>query len=912
MRTYNLSPDDIVLAVASSNVVNPSGNIYLGNMYPMVTTNAIVSDIKALESVPIHVGTYPTIFIKDVASVLDSSDIITSEALVNGRSTVYIPVTKRSDASTLSVASEVKENIPRFQSRLPKDIKVSYRFDQSPFVTHSIIGLTTESLLGALLAGIMVLLFLQDWRSAIIVIINIPISLLASVLALWLTGQTINLMTLGGLTLAVGILVDISTVVIENIHTHLSDGKKIRRAVADATHEVSLPLFLAMLCVLAVFLPSFAMIGAARALFVPLSLAVGFAMLAAYLLASTFVPILSIWVLRKKTTEDSSSEKNQIQLEVPAKHFKHKIFSSFLAKFASFLVFWKPKSHSQKTEKKHNVFEYIQTYYAHSLEKALHRRWLLIGCYLLGCCLIIGLLAPHLGTDIFPKNNYRQFQVRMRAPVGTRLEKTVADANKATNIIKNIIGPDKVAITLSFIGVPNSSYSISFIYQWNSGTHEGILQFELKKGVEINIEALQERLRKKLEKEMPDVKFSFEPSDIVSRVMSFGAPTPLEVDVLGPDLNADKAFAEKVRKKLATISVLRDVQFGQPLDYPSVQVNINRQRAGLLGAVVKDVTRSLVAATSSSRFTQPIFWANPKTGVGYQIQVEVPQKEFTSLEDVRNIPINTNTKVSTLLRNAADVKEGTTVGEFDRYNMSNLVSVIANIYGTDLGSAISRVNKALKELGKPPEKITLMMSGQAPALEQILSSLRTGLLAAIIIIFLLLIANFQSISLAFITVFSVPATISGVAILLWLTGTTLNLQSFMGAIMAIGVAVSNAILLVTFAERSRLEGQSAIKAAMTGGTSRLRPILMTSCAMIAGTLPMAIGFGGETELAPLGRAVIGGLILATLATIFVLPAIFSVIRERAGIRSPSLDPDDPKSDSHQSTPESERGANGKV
>jgi multidrug efflux pump subunit AcrB len=849
MQAYDVSAQDVVAAIANAETISPSGNIDIDGLYPMVPVNSIVRDVKDLEGVAIRAGTFPGVFVRDVAHVTDSSDIATSIALVNGTRTVYIPVTKRADASTMSVVNLVKANMAKFQAALPADTTVSYVFDQSPFVTGAITGLTIEGLLGALLAGIMVLLFLRDWRSALIVVLNIPVSLLAAVLALWLTGQTINLMTLGGLALAVGILVDMSTVAIENIHTHVTRGENIERAVADSGREVALPLLIAMLCVVAVFLPSFGMEGPARALFLPLSLAVGFSMAASYLLASTMVPILAVWTHRQRPSSAAAAP---------------------------------------------GFFVRLQAAYAGRLKGVLSWRWLIVFGYLAGTAAVIAVVFPRLGTDIFPRADAGQLQLRIRAPAGTQLERTEAYTQKILGLIKEEVGAGNVNLSLALIGVHGSAYPINFIYLWNSGPQESVLQVELKDGGAINIDALRERLRQRIAKDMADVQVSFEPADIVSRVMSFGAPTPIEVAVSGPSLDNDRAFAEKVRQKLSALSSLRDVQFGQPLDYPSVNVALDRERAGVLGITTNDLTRSLSPATSSSRFTQPLYWAAPNTGIAYQVQVQVPQQQMTSLEDVRGIPITSDKGNSTLLRNVATVQPGIVVAEYDRYNMDRMVTVTANIENTDLGAAAAQVANALKELGSPPAKVNLAVRGQVQPMTDLLTALRTGLLFAVGAIFLLLIANFQSVQLALITIATAPAAVAGASLSLWLWGSTLNLQSFMGAIMAVGVAVANAILLVTFAERSRLAGKSSGDAALDGAVSRLRPILMTSLAMIAGMLPMAIGLGesgGQT--APLGRAVIGGLALATLATLLVLPGVFALVRANASRRSPSLDPDDP-------------------
>jgi multidrug efflux pump subunit AcrB len=861
LRANNMSPDEVVAAVTAANLISPSGNMSIGDKYPMVPLNSVVKNIQSLADVPIRTAVFPTVFLRDVATVSDGSDIVTSYALVNGRRTVYVPVTKRSDASTLTVVNLVKQNLARFQSVLPSDVTVSYEFDQSPYVTGAIAGLTVEGVLGALLTGLMVLLFLRDWRSASIVVITIPLSLLASLLALSLTGQTINLMTLGGLALAVGILVDMATVVIENIHTHLAQGKRVARAVADSGKEVALPLLIAMLCVLAVFVPSFFMQGAARALFVPLALAVGFAMAAAYVLASTLVPVIAVWLVRAHHAEAFT------HASVPPMGF-----AAFQARFGRIVT------------------------------GVVARRGLAVGGYLLVAVAVTGLLIGKLGTDIFPKVDAGQLQVRLRAPAGTQIAGTERAALKTLNVITKAVGAENVAITLAFVGVHGSAYPINFIYLWNGGPEESVVQVQLKPGIAVRMDDLKERLRRTFASEMPDVSFSFEPSDIISRVMSFGSATPVEVAVSGSDLAADRAFAEKVRDKIRTIPALRDVQFGQSLDYPTVDVNVDRQKAGLLGIRMNDVSRSLVTATSSSRFVVPNYWADPNSGVAYQIQVQVPQAKMDSLEQARNVPILNRGGQTLLLRDVATVTEGSAVGQYERYNMQRMVTVTANIANADLGSVAAQLSRALDELGKPPAGVNVAVRGQIAPMQQMLGGLQTGLLLAVVAIFLLLTANFQSMRLALIVIATTPAVIAGVAITLWLTRTTLNIQSFMGAIMAIGVAVANALLLVTFAERSRMAGTSAADAAVEGARSRLRPILMTSLAMIAGMLPMALGLGeGGQQSAPLGRAVIGGLAFATIATLLALPAVYALVQGRAHRRSASLDPDHAESRTFDST-----------
>ena len=835
LRAYNMSADELVMAITAANTITPSGNVPIGDDYPMVPLNSVVKNVKDLEAVPLRPGSYPAVFVRDVATVTDASDIVTSYALVNGRRTVYIPVTKRADASTLSVVSLVKNNLAKFQSVLPEDIKVSYELDQSQYVTRAIASLMTEGGLGALLTGVMVLLFLRDWRSAVVVVINIPLSLMAALFALWISGQTVNIMTLGGLALAVGILVDEATVCIENIHMHLARGAQLGRGTLEATTETLGPRFLAMICILAMFTPALFMVGAAKAMFLPLSLAVGFSMIASYLLSSTLVPILVVWMER----------------------------------------------HSRRLhahESSDGAFARFRDRYGRVLASIVSARWIVAGAYLGIAALALVLLAPRLGTEIFPRVEAGQLQLRIRAHAGSRIEATEKVALRVLDIIKQEAGgEDELAVSIGLVGVHPPSYPINLIYLWNGGSHEAVLQVQFKDASGLRMEPLKERLRKSFARELPDVTFSFEPSDIVSRVMSMGASTPIEVAVAGANLADDRAFAEKIKNALEHLPQLRDVQFGQVLDYPVLDVSVDRERAGLLGVSMSDVARSLVTSTSSSRYVVPNYWADANTGVAYQVQVQIPQTLMTSSEEVRNIMVDARGGHTQLLRNLGRVSEGTAQGEYARYNSQRMVSVTANLFNIDLGSAAAAVNRAISKLGKPPPKVTVTLRGQTEPLNQVLSGLRTGLGIAVVAIVLMLVANFQSFRLALAVVSVLPAALTGTALALWLTGTTLNIQSFTGAIMAVGVGVSNAILLVTFAERDRARSD-ALAAAVEGGRSRLRPILMTSLAMIAGMLPMALGLGASGEqVAALGRAVVGGLAAATLATLLVLPAIYALL-----------------------------------
>jgi len=852
LRAYGISPEQIVKVVSSGNVILPAGNVRTGGLIRMAPLNSVVTDIGTLLDLPVKNGPGPTIFLRDVGRVEDSSDIDTGYALVNGRRTVYIPVTKRADASTLSVINEVKANLPAFRAALPPDVKVSLEFDQSVYVKQAMFSVAREGVLGALLTGVMVLLFLGDWRSSLIVVITIPFALLAAVIALWGAGQTLNIMTLGGLALAVGILVDEATVTIENIHVHRAAGSTAARAVVDASREVVVARLLAMLAVLAVFVPSFFMTGITRSLFVPLSLAVGFSMMASYFLSSSLVPVAAIWML------PGSERDNHLR---PGR------------------------------------FERLRERYAGLLRRTERAPFAVIAIYLAASGAIIFAGAMLLGREIFPRVDTGQFQLRLKAPVGTRVERTEAMTRAVLDEIKRAAGPSNVAITLAFVGTQPPSYPVNSIYLWTSGQYEAVISVALKRGSSVPLQGLEEKLRKTLSARFAKSSFSFESNDIVSQIMNFGSPTPIEVAVTGHDLAEDRAYAERLMAAMGRIKPLRDLEFGQPLDYPTINVDIDRERAGQLGLTVDQIGRSVVTATSSSRLVAPNYWRDPKSGNAYQVQVEIPQSAITSIGDLENVPVMMDGAQRPLVADVAEVAYGSMPGEYDRYNQQRMVTIVANPGREDLGRAAAQVESAIAAVGAPPRGVTVAIRGQIAAMRQTFSSLAAGIALAIVAIFLLLAANFQSVRLALAVISTTPAVAAGSVLALLLTGTTLNLQSFMGAIMAIGVAVANAILLVTFAEdHRRRERTSAQAAGIEGARARLRPILMTATAMIAGMVPIAAALGeGADQAAPLGRAVIGGLAVATFTTLLVLPTIYAVVQRRAGVSSASLDPDDPQS-----------------
>ena len=903
LRSYNLTPEAVLNAVAAGNSVTPTGNARIGDQMMIVQTNAMagLNVIEDLKKIPITYGP-DAHFLHEVATIKDDSDIPAGYVLVNGKRSVYMLVTKRSDASTMDVVHRLKKRLPLLREQVPEDVKVEFAFDQSPIVSNAISGVAEEAGLGAILTGLMVMLFLRDWRTLIVVVLNIPLAILAALIGLWLTGNTINLMTLGGLALAVGILVDEATVEVENIHTQMSRTRSIARAVRKGNSETAVPRFLALLCILAVFLPSAFMEGAAKSLFVPLSLSVGFAMIASYLLSSSFVPVLSTWILR------------------PMPHQNHG--PNLLVRSYGFL-----------------------------LTLLLKFRYVIVPIYLLSSCLLIVFIGSQLGQSIFPVTDRGQFQLRMRLPTGTRIERTEEILQESTNFIRDMVGKDKISLTVGYVGLIPTNYPVQALYQWTNGPEEFFLKVALTPNSGIRIEELKNRLRKELpdhlnqklrsiwdseglksdeiEQRLKSIYYSFEPADIINEVMSFGSPTPVEIGISGPSLPPLVPYSEKLNNELKKIPQLLDLQLVQPQDYPTIDVQIDRQKAALSGVSSETIANSLVPATASSRYIHPLYWRDPISGQAYIVQVQVPIRKMNSVNEVKMTPVysskdrmknrspneemmeDPSNKSSLLLRDISDVSKTRTAGAIDRYNMRRYLTFVANVDGEDLGRIRKLIEKAIAQAGNLPRGATVDIRGQLEPMDQIFRGLAFGLFLAIVVIFLLLTAYFQSIRLSLIAVSAVPACLFGVVGTLYLFHMTINLQSFMGAIMSIGVAVANAILLVTFAEVSRKRiithdslafnhsqsfQQNSLMAALEGATSRLRPIIMTSCAMIAGMLPMATGFSeGGDQSKPLAIAVIGGLSAATFATLFLLPGVFAILQKNAGAQSASLDPDDPNS-----------------
>lgn len=877
LSRYNLSADEVVDAIAKNNSITPSGNLRVNNTMYVTSVNSLEEKVEQFAHIPVKSNNSSSVFVSDVAKVADAADITVDYALVNGKRSVYIPVVKSADASTWDVVQNLRKKLPEMQSLLPKDVQISYEFDQSVFVINAAKSLMTEGILGAILTGLMVLLFLRDWRSSLVVIITIPVAVMSAVLLLKLAGQTINIMTLSGLALAIGVLVDQATVTIENIHQHLEMHKTKKQAILDACSEISFPLLLILLCILAVFAPAFVMTGVPKAMFLPLSLSIAFAMIVSFLAAQTLVPVMANWLLKAEMFQYrhtglhahaglalDSEEVKEISQHT-AEDIKHKNENGF--------------------------FQQMKIALAARLDRWMLKRKRIVLLYLLLITASAGVCFICIGKDLLPKNNNGQLQLRLREPEGTRLEITERDTKTVLSIIDSTV-QHEVSITSAYVGLVPSNFGTSNLYIFNSGTHESVIQVNLTESFSGKMEELRETLRKNIGAQFPQMRLSFEPIELTEKIMAQGASTPIEVRVAGKDLADIQSFSAKLLEGLRRLAFLRDVQIAQPLHFPTIKITVDRQKLALMGLSLDNVSRSITASTSSSRYTSKNFWLDNKTSYTYQTQVQVPEYIMNSTEHLLATPL-VKGQARPVLSDVAILQVDSLPGEYDRSGPRRYVTISANIYHKDLGTATIAVEKLVKEAGMPPAGLVTEVKGMSSLLIETLDSLQTGLLAAIVVILLLLAANYQSFGVAISVLSTVPAVLLGALLLLLATGATLNLQSYMGLIMSTGVSVANAILIVTNAEALRLEYKDPFKAASVAASIRLRPILMTSLAMIAGMIPMASGLGeAGDQSAPLGRAVIGGLIASTFAALLIVPLVYGWVQQKKSFTSVSLLPED--------------------
>jgi multidrug efflux pump subunit AcrB len=883
---YNLTPMEVIEALAKGNAIIPAGNLYIKDSMPVVANNATVVNPLDMGAIPLRLE--QNVYLRDVATIQDDVDITYGYALVNGKKSVFLPIIKKDTGSTLTVVADVHKAMQTFRDAVPKDVSVNFEFDESPTVVAAVESVATEGMIGAGLTGLMILLFLGDVRSVIVVVSNIPLALLGSLFGLWLTGNTINIMSLGGMALAIGILVDEATVTIENVHVQMGHTQNVATAVLHASNATAVPRLLALLCILSVFIPAFIMGDPLRSLFMPLTLGVGFAMISSYLLSSTFVPILCVALL---------------------KHMGH--------------------GHGEGG--KPGLFDRMLKVYGRMVHWFVTLRWLTVPIYLAACGLVLWVLGLQVGTELFPQIDSGQFVLRFRSPPGSNFELTRQMAVKCLEEIEREAKPENIQITMGYVGQVAPNFGIDNMVLFMRGPDDGQLRVALTETSGIKLAQFRETLRKVLpERVIPwlakrleqgglsaaEAKrqaglstFGFEPGDIVTSVMSFGSATPIAVRIVGTELKMVRQHAEKIAAGMKKIPFLRDVQFVQTLDYPTVELNIDREKAGLSGATVEDVAKAVVMATASTRFANLNYWIDVKTGFDYLVQLQVPPLRMEKPEDIETLPIQSvNPLVNLMIRDVATVRRGVRPGEIDRDMSQRYLTLTANVEGEDMGRASRQVQQAIDSVGEPPRGVRVETMGQLPPMVEMFKSLGIGLAVAVFVIFVLLTAYFQSPRLSLISVGAVPGVLAGIATILFVTNTSLNIESFMGSIMCLGVSVSNSVMLVTFIDEHWKKGLPSVEASILGASERLRPILMTACAMTVGMVPMALALERGSQMqAPLGLAVIGGLVMSTFATLLVVPSIFAVVIGKRLAISPSIYPDDPESSHYDPNVYADRG-----
>jgi CzcA family heavy metal efflux pump len=867
LQSKGLSPVDIVNAINAQNLILPTGTVKLGSLEYLVEMNGSPLTMEGLNDLPIKTVNGATIYMKDVAHIRDGFSPQTNVVRVNGQRGVLMSTYKTGGASTLDIVDRVKEVLNNYASSLPESLHVSTFFDQSVFVRASIQGVLREALIAACLTAVMILIFLGNWKSTLIIAVSIPLSILVSILLLSALGETINIMTLGGLALAVGILVDDATVEIENINRNLAMGKETIQAILDGAQQIAVPAFVSTLCICIVFLPMFFLSGVAKFLFVPLAEAVSFAMLASYGWSRTIVPTMAMYLL-------SSADEYK-----PEEHVGEK--QGFFRRY------------QQKFE---HGFERFREGYRRGLDSALEWPKLFGGCFLIFCVLSVGLVAL-LGRDFFPKVDAGQIRLHFRARTGLRIEETARLADQVDAVIRETIPPNELQTVLDNIGVPYSGINLSYSNSGTFGTSDAEILVQLKEERGKPTGAYINELREKLPQRFPGTQFFFQPADIVTQILNFGTPAPIDVAVTGANQRGNYVVAEKLAKEMRHIPGAVDVHVQQAFDEPTLHMDIDRTRAQSVGLQAKDVANNLLVSLSSSFQTAPAFWLDPKNGVAYNVAVQSPQYRVDTYQALENTPV-TGTAAGTppqIIGNLVDIHTTARQAEISHYNVQPMINVYAAVDGRDLGGVSDEVLKRVAEVkSELPRGSHIEVRGQVQTMRSSFRGLGFGLIGAIILAYLLIVVNFQSWLDPFIIITALPGALAGICWILLLTHTTLSVPSLTGAIMCMGVATANSILMVSFAREQMSEGKSAREAALQAGFVRMRPVLMTALAMIIGMIPMAIGLGeGGEQNAPLGRAVIGGLIFATFATLFFVPCVFSMIhgrRERRKQRGQSPSP----------------------
>ena len=847
-----LTPTDVVNAVNAQNLALPSGTAKIGATEFNVNMNGSPDTIAGLNNIPVLNKNGTMTYLSEVARVRDGFSPQTNIVRQNGERGVLLSVLKNGGSSTLDIVNNLRNILPTALQTLPKELKITQLFDQSVFVKAAITGVIHEALIAAVLTAAMILLFLGNWRSTCIIAVSIPLSILASILALYALGETINIMTLGGLALAVGILVDDATVTIENIERHLHQGSDLHKAILDGAGEIAIPALVSTLCICIVFLPMFFLTGVARYLFVPLAEAVVFAMLASYVLSRTLVPTMVMLMMDHSHSDPSA----------------------------------KPSLLQQVYRKFHAAFEKFRGGYIIILSTLLTHRKMFGGMFLGFCILSLGLVFG-LGRDFFPSVDSGQIRLHMRAPTGTRIEETARIADEVEKVIREMIPKEEIGTVLDNLGLPYSGINLSYSNAGTIGTLDGEILISLNEDHRPTATYV-ERLRRELPKRFPGVEFFFQPADIVTQILNFGLPAAMDIQIAGNNLPSNYRYASDLMKQIKQIPGAVDVHIQQRMDQPTLALNVDRSQIKQLGLNPVDVAQNLLVSLSGSFQTAPAFWLNPVNGIVYSIAVQTPQHQISDLNSLLRTPVRSSSVANTagygivpsqILSNLVSVKPAQQMAVVSHYNITPVIDLYVSVEGRDLGGVSNQVEKLVNDLRTTlPRGTRIDIRGQVQTMKSSFIGLGIGLLMAIVLVYLLIVVNFQSWVDAFIIITALPAALAGIVWMLFLTGTTLNVPALTGAIMTMGVATANSILMVSFARQRLNDGLPPLSAALEAGATRIRPVLMTALAMIIGMIPMAIGLGeGAEQNAPLGRAVIGGLLFATVSTLFFVPIVFASI-----------------------------------
>src|SRR5712672_454459 len=852
LQSKGLSPLDVVNAISIQNLVLPSGTSKIGSKeYDVSILNAAPQTIADLNRIPIKTIGGTTIYIKDVAWVRDGFPPQTNIVRVNGQRSVLLTIQKAGNASTLSVISGIKALLPQIKSTLPPQLQIVPLADQSIFVRSAISGVVRETLIAACLTAFMILMFLGSWRSTVIIATSIPLAILTSIIVLSAIGETINIMTLGGLALAVGILVDDATVEVENINRNreAEPDKDMDEVVLDSASQIATPAFVSTLSICIVFAPMFLLSGVARYLFVPLAESVVFAMLASYVLSRTIVPTMAKYLVRGEKHGDKASNVSNPLVRLQ--------------------------------ERFEEAFEKFRASYRRMLEFCLGHRRIFLIAFFASCLGSLAILLPWLGRDFFPSVDSGTFKLHLRAPTGMRIEETANLCDQVEQAIRHEIPAAEVQSVIDNIGLPYSGINLSYSNSAPVGSSDADILVTLS-AKHLPTDNYMHQLRLNLPKEFPGVTFAFLPADMVSQILNFGLPAPIDVQIVGNDLEGNRLYADALFSKLKYVSGTADMRIQQPFDQPYLNLRVERTKAEELGFSARDIAQNLLVSLSGSFQTSPGFWLDPKNHVSYQIATQTPQYRTDTLKDLQNIPITGTdpTAPPSLMASLVSVQRGTGMAVVSHYNVAPVIDIFGAVTGRDLGGVAGDINKIIDATsGQLPRGSHVVVRGQVQTMRASYVGLLSGLVFSILLVYLLIVVNFQSWLDPFIMISALPAALAGIAWFLFVTHTNLSVPALMGAIMCMGVATSNSILVVSFATEKMTEGMDSVAAALEAGFTRFRPVLMTALAMIIGMVPMALGLGdGGEQNAPLGRAVIGGLMAATIATLLFVPAVFSLLR----------------------------------